>query len=84
MCRGSHRVAGSKSTTRGWGPSPGCSTTPGLASGKTVEMDPETMKLALRITFGDEKTLDNLFRKNSAPPLVCAASGDQGPAPRVT
>ena len=41
----------------------GCSTTPGLASGKTVEMDPETMKLALRITFGDEKALDNLFRK---------------------
>ena len=41
----------------------GCSTTPGLASGKTVEMDPETMKLALRITFGNEKTLDSLFRK---------------------
>ena len=41
----------------------GCSTTPGLAMGKTVEMDPETMKLALRITFGDEKTLGNLLRK---------------------
>ena len=41
----------------------GCSTTPGLAMGKTVEMDPETMKLALRITFGDEKTLASLFRK---------------------
>ena len=41
----------------------GCSTTPGLASGKTVEMDPETMKLALRITFGDEKKLGNLFQR---------------------
>jgi hypothetical protein len=42
----------------------GCSTTPGLQSGKSVEMDPETMKLALRITFGeDEKKLADLFRK---------------------
>ncbi|TWR87521.1 pyoverdine maturation tyrosinase PvdP [Pseudomonas saxonica] len=41
----------------------GCSTTPGLATGKTVEMDPETMKLALRITFGDEKKMGNLFQR---------------------
>jgi len=42
----------------------GCSTTPGLQAGKSVEMDPETMKLALRITFGeDEKKLKGLFRK---------------------
>ncbi|EJM23956.1 hypothetical protein PMI22_00970 [Pseudomonas sp. GM21] len=42
----------------------GCSTTPGLQAGKSVEMDPETMKLALRITFGeDEKKLADLFRK---------------------
>ncbi|MFO2465911.1 PvdJ/PvdD/PvdP-like protein [Pseudomonas sp. 15FMM2] len=42
----------------------GCSTTPGLQMGKTVEMDPETMKLALRITFGtDDKKLADLFRK---------------------
>ncbi|AXJ04245.1 PvdJ/PvdD/PvdP-like protein [Pseudomonas fluorescens] len=42
----------------------GCSTTPGLQVGKTVEMDPETMKLALRITFlNDEKKLAALFRR---------------------
>jgi hypothetical protein len=42
----------------------GCSTTPGLQAGKSMEMDPETMKLALRITFGsDEKKLAELFRK---------------------
>lgn len=42
----------------------GCSTTPGLQIGKSVEMDPETMKLALRITFGaDEKKLAGLFRR---------------------
>ncbi|MFK3791970.1 MULTISPECIES: pyoverdine maturation tyrosinase PvdP [Pseudomonas] len=42
----------------------GCSTTPGLQVGKSVEMDPETMKLALRITFiDDEKQLADLFRK---------------------
>ena len=42
----------------------GCNTTPGLQAGKSVEMDPETMKMALRITFGeDEKTLADLFRK---------------------
>lgn len=42
----------------------GCSTTPGLQVGKSVEMDPETMKLALRITFvSDEKKLAGLFRR---------------------
>ncbi|WP_433783441.1 pyoverdine maturation tyrosinase PvdP [Pseudomonas frederiksbergensis] len=42
----------------------GCSITPGLQVGKSVEMDPETMKLALRITFGtDEKKLADLFRR---------------------
>ncbi|WP_210711470.1 PvdJ/PvdD/PvdP-like protein [Pseudomonas sp. MWU349] len=42
----------------------GCSTIPGLQTGKTVEMDPETMKLALRITFiDDEKQLADLLRK---------------------
>ncbi|RON47142.1 pyoverdine maturation tyrosinase PvdP [Pseudomonas frederiksbergensis] len=42
----------------------GCSTTPGLQANKSVEMDPETMKLALRITFGeDEKKLADLFRR---------------------
>ncbi|QJI39053.1 pyoverdine maturation tyrosinase PvdP [Pseudomonas sp. ADAK13] len=41
----------------------GCSTTPGLAVGKSVEMDPETMKLALRITFGEEDTLTDLWRR---------------------
>jgi hypothetical protein len=35
-----------------------------LQAGKSVEMDPETMKLALRITFGeDEKKLAGLLRK---------------------
>jgi hypothetical protein len=41
----------------------GCSTTPGLQPGRTLEMDPEVMKLALRITFGDEDKIANLFRK---------------------
>ncbi|POA18227.1 PvdJ/PvdD/PvdP-like protein [Pseudomonas sp. FW300-N1A1] len=42
----------------------GCSTEPGLQAGKSVEMDPETMKLALRITFGeDEDKLVDLLRK---------------------
>ncbi|NWE17261.1 pyoverdine maturation tyrosinase PvdP [Pseudomonas yamanorum] len=42
----------------------GCSTTPGLQVGKSMEMDPETMKLALRITFSaDEDKLAQLFRK---------------------
>jgi hypothetical protein len=41
----------------------GCSTTSGLQPGRTLEMDPEVMKLALRITFGDEDKIANLFRK---------------------
>ncbi|WP_347901167.1 PvdJ/PvdD/PvdP-like protein [Pseudomonas purpurea] len=41
----------------------GCSPTPGLQVGKSVEMDPETMKLALRITYGDEEKLANLFKR---------------------
>ncbi|MFJ4247029.1 hypothetical protein SAMN04488483_2036 [Pseudomonas helmanticensis] len=42
----------------------GCSTVPGLQVGKSMEMDPETMKLALRITFSeDEKVLAGLFRR---------------------
>jgi len=41
----------------------GCSTAPGVLSGKTMEMDPETMKLALRITFGDEKKIADLFKR---------------------
>jgi hypothetical protein len=41
----------------------GCSTTPGVTPAKTLEMDPEVMKLALRITFGDDKRLGNLLRK---------------------
>jgi hypothetical protein len=28
-----------------------------------MEMDPEIMKLALRITFGDQDKIANLFRK---------------------
>jgi hypothetical protein len=32
--------------------------------GKSMEMDPETMKLALRITFGeDEHLLQGLFKR---------------------
>ena len=41
----------------------GCSTQPGMRLGKSVEMDVETMKLALRITFGNEEKLDSLLRK---------------------
>ncbi|NVZ26524.1 PvdJ/PvdD/PvdP-like protein [Pseudomonas gingeri] len=41
----------------------GCSTTPGLSVGKSVEMDPETMKLALRITFTEEKSVGDLLRR---------------------
>lgn len=33
----------------------GCSTVPGVRPGKSVEMDVETMKLALRIVFADEE-----------------------------
>lgn len=41
----------------------GCSTIPGLQAGKSMEMDPETMKLALRITYSNEDSLANLLRK---------------------
>ena len=41
----------------------GCSTVPGLQVGKSVEMDPETMKLALRITYSDEDGLASLVRR---------------------
>lgn len=41
----------------------GCNTAPGVTPGKTLEMDPEVMKLALRITFGDDKSIGNLLRK---------------------
>ncbi|WP_409314170.1 PvdJ/PvdD/PvdP-like protein [Pseudomonas putida] len=33
----------------------GCSTVPGVRPGRSVEMDVETMKLALRIIFGEDK-----------------------------
>jgi hypothetical protein len=62
-CHGLPRGAGWKSMTRGSADTHGCSTTPGLQVGKSVEMDPETMKLALRITFiTDEEKLAGLFR----------------------
>ncbi|MCY1427045.1 hypothetical protein D9M71_428750 [compost metagenome] len=41
----------------------GCSTTPGMFPGKSVEMDVETMKLALRITFGDDDKIGDLVRR---------------------
>jgi hypothetical protein len=41
----------------------GCSTTPGLNAGTTMEMDPEVMKLALRITFAAEDKLGDLLRR---------------------
>lgn len=41
----------------------GCSTQPGMRPGKSVEMDVEVMKLALRITFGEEGKIDGLLRK---------------------
>ncbi|MBK0059346.1 twin-arginine translocation signal domain-containing protein [Pseudomonas sp. S44] len=41
----------------------GCSTTPGIRPGKTVEMDVEVMKLALRITFGEEDGIADLLRR---------------------
>ncbi|MFB4393667.1 MULTISPECIES: twin-arginine translocation signal domain-containing protein [unclassified Pseudomonas] len=39
----------------------GCSSVPGTLPGKTVEMDVEVMKLALRITFGDEDGIQPLL-----------------------
>ncbi|MFK0311179.1 twin-arginine translocation signal domain-containing protein [Pseudomonas sp. NPDC090233] len=42
----------------------GCSSVPGVRPGKSVEMDVETMKLALRIIFGeDEGKLAGLMRQ---------------------
>ncbi|QHF27797.1 pyoverdine maturation tyrosinase PvdP [Pseudomonas sp. R32] len=41
----------------------GCSTTPGMFPGKSVEMDVETMKLALRITFGEDDKIGDLVRR---------------------
>ncbi|MBJ9977262.1 twin-arginine translocation signal domain-containing protein [Pseudomonas sp. S75] len=41
----------------------GCSTLPGIRPGKSVEMDPEVMKLALRITFGEPDAIDRLLRR---------------------
>ncbi len=41
----------------------GCSTEPGTRPGKSVEMDVEVMKLALRITFGEDDKIDGLLRK---------------------
>ncbi|WP_075802528.1 pyoverdine maturation tyrosinase PvdP [Pseudomonas putida] len=41
----------------------GCSTTPGLLPGKSVEMDIETMKLALRIVFAKDDLLEPLFKR---------------------
>jgi len=41
----------------------GCSTVPGLAPATSVEMDPETMKLALRVIFSDERRRELLLRR---------------------
>ncbi|MDD1961118.1 PvdJ/PvdD/PvdP-like protein [Pseudomonas sp. 39004] len=41
----------------------GCSTVPGLRPGRSVEMDPETMKLALRIIYSDEDLFGKLRPK---------------------
>ncbi|AMA46434.1 pyoverdine maturation tyrosinase PvdP [Pseudomonas alabamensis] len=41
----------------------GCSTVPGTQPGRSVEMDVETMKLALRLTFGPEDALARLTRQ---------------------
>lgn len=41
----------------------GCSTVPGTSPGKSVEMDVETMKLALRITFGEDDKIGDLVRR---------------------
>ncbi|MNP75880.1 hypothetical protein D3C76_1730100 [compost metagenome] len=41
----------------------GCDNTPGLLPGKSVEMDQEVMKLALRITFGEDKSVADLFKR---------------------
>ncbi|MNT04284.1 hypothetical protein D3C72_1388560 [compost metagenome] len=41
----------------------GCSSVPGTFPGKSVEMDVETMKLALRITFGEDDKIGDLVRR---------------------
>lgn len=41
----------------------GCSTTPGVFPGKSVEMDVETMKLAVGIVFGDDDKIEGLFKR---------------------
>ncbi|MFJ4259409.1 twin-arginine translocation signal domain-containing protein [Pseudomonas monteilii] len=41
----------------------GCSTVPGLQVGKSVEMDPETMKLAMRVIYADEERFAGLASK---------------------
>ncbi|MDD0974082.1 PvdJ/PvdD/PvdP-like protein [Pseudomonas fontis] len=41
----------------------GCSTVPGTFVGKSVEMDVETMKLALRIVFGEDDKMAPLFKR---------------------
>ncbi|MHA6196359.1 pyoverdine maturation tyrosinase PvdP [Pseudomonas wadenswilerensis] len=41
----------------------GCSTTPGMFPGKSVEMDIETMKLALRIVFAKDDLLEPLMKR---------------------
>ena len=41
----------------------GCSTVPGTRPGKSVEMDVEIMKLALRITFGEDDAIGDLVRR---------------------
>ncbi|MFK8333389.1 PvdJ/PvdD/PvdP-like protein, partial [Pseudomonas sp. BJa5] len=41
----------------------GCGTVPGTSPGKSVEMYVETMKLALRITFGEDDKIGDLVRR---------------------
>lgn len=41
----------------------GCSVEPGLQPGRSVEMDPEVMKLAMRIVFGADDALIPFMRK---------------------
>lgn len=41
----------------------GCSNVAGLRPGRSVEMDPETMKLALRLIYSDEERFDGLVGK---------------------
>ncbi|CAG8871186.1 hypothetical protein PS627_04346 [Pseudomonas fluorescens] len=41
----------------------GCSTVPGLRPGRSVEMDPETMKLGIRLIYGNEERFSALRPK---------------------